>query len=624
MDVKLPNGKIIRGVPDGTPKEEVARKAIAAGLARPSDFGMSQTPAETIPLGEDGQDVPQTPQPQRDLSLGEQIVGAGEALLTTATGATGGTLGYLGGSARGLGQQLLGEGTAQDAQRMAEEGAAMLTYAPRTEAGQRIVGEVGEALAFLPPVAAATPVLMPAAQTARSAAGAARQEVAQAPQQITQAAREIMQPAQVDRSIGAAELDAARVRQERANELPVPIPLTKGQATQDFEQQRFERETSKIPDGDRLRQRYTEQNQAISQNIDAMLDMTGTQIGENAYKLETGNKVINALQKGLEAEKKKVTTAYNVARAKGELEAIIPDETINTVSSFVNENRAKRTAAPVLKGFVDEALVKEFGDGSIEDGTFKLKPLSINQAEELRQEVNRIVDKKNGQDMYFAGQIKKLIDDAQDTVGGQTFKSARKMSMQTANKYKNLAIIDQLLDTKGQYADKRIAAENVVNRAVIGGSIEDVRNLRRVLTTAGNDGIEAWKEVRAATLRHLRDEVTKNVGRDPLGNPLISASQFDRTIKSLDQNGKLELIFGKTNAAQLRDLNDIVRDIYVSQPNAVNTSNTASVLLASIDMMASAGTGIPAPILSGLKITRDKLKKRKTEKKIDEALGEKK
>lgn len=596
--------------------DTAAATKLAAEIRR-----MRQTPAETIPLGENGQDVPETPQPQRDLSLGEQIVGAGEALLTTATGATGGTLGYLGGAARGLGQQLLGEGTAQDAQRMAEEGAAMLTYAPRTEAGQRIAGQVGEALAFLPPVAAATPAILPAAQTARAAAGAARQEIAQVPQQVTQAAREMMQPSQADRSIGAAELDAARVRQERANELPVPIPLTKGQATQDFDQQRFERETSKSPDGERLRQRYTEQNQAISQNIDAMLDMTGTQIGENAYKLETGNKVIKALESGLEAEKKKVSNAYNVARARGETQEIIDP---SPIGQYLNENVVDVTVAPVVGLVAREAERLGVASGRLEDGSFQLKPMTVEQSETLRQRVNELVDPRNGQDLRRASQIKQLIDKAQEPVAGQAFQSARKMRRQLAGKYENLAIVDQLLDTKGQYADKRIAAENVVNRAVIGGSIEDVRNLRRVLTTAGNDGIEAWKEVRAATLRHLRDEVTKNVGRDPLGNPLISASQFDRTIKSLDQNGKLELIFGKTNAAQLRDLNDIVRDIYVSQPNAVNNSNTASVLLASIDMMASAGTGIPAPILSGLKITRDKLKKRKVEKKVSEALGEKK
>lgn len=175
MDVKLPNGKIIRGVPNGTPKEEIARKAIAAGLATPSDFGVSNMPADAIPLGEDGQDVPDMPQPKRDLSIGDRLIGAGEAALTTATGLTGGTLGYLGGAARGLGQQLLGEGTAQDAQRMAEEGAAMLTYAPRTEAGQRMVGAIGDAASALPPaLGMATPLqatgaIQGAARTAQAA-----------------------------------------------------------------------------------------------------------------------------------------------------------------------------------------------------------------------------------------------------------------------------------------------------------------------------------------------------------------------------------------------------------------------------------------------------------------------
>ena len=39
MDVRLPNGKIIRGVPEGTSKEEVMQKAIAAGIATESEFG---------------------------------------------------------------------------------------------------------------------------------------------------------------------------------------------------------------------------------------------------------------------------------------------------------------------------------------------------------------------------------------------------------------------------------------------------------------------------------------------------------------------------------------------------------------------------------------------------------
>lgn len=38
MDVKLPNGTVIRGVPDGTSKDAIREKAISAGLASESDF----------------------------------------------------------------------------------------------------------------------------------------------------------------------------------------------------------------------------------------------------------------------------------------------------------------------------------------------------------------------------------------------------------------------------------------------------------------------------------------------------------------------------------------------------------------------------------------------------------
>ncbi|WP_231883100.1 hypothetical protein, partial [Alcanivorax sp. HI0033] len=44
---ELPNGKVIQGVPEGTPKEEIMRKAISAGIATETDFAPIQTQAET-------------------------------------------------------------------------------------------------------------------------------------------------------------------------------------------------------------------------------------------------------------------------------------------------------------------------------------------------------------------------------------------------------------------------------------------------------------------------------------------------------------------------------------------------------------------------------------------------
>lgn len=41
MDVRLPNGRVIKNVPEGTTQEEIQQRAIQAGLATPRDFGAS-------------------------------------------------------------------------------------------------------------------------------------------------------------------------------------------------------------------------------------------------------------------------------------------------------------------------------------------------------------------------------------------------------------------------------------------------------------------------------------------------------------------------------------------------------------------------------------------------------
>lgn len=64
MDIELPNGKVIQGVPDGTPKAEIMRKAIAAGYATEADFGQPTPPTPPQPDAEPQPDI--TPQPDTE------------------------------------------------------------------------------------------------------------------------------------------------------------------------------------------------------------------------------------------------------------------------------------------------------------------------------------------------------------------------------------------------------------------------------------------------------------------------------------------------------------------------------------------------------------------------------
>ncbi len=620
MDVRLPNGTIIKNVPEGTSKEAVKQKAIAAGLAKPEDFGEAASTTADIPLFDASNNPiePEAPRAKPETSIGDQVYGAGEALLAAGTGGLA--------SAAGLGKGLVDAVTSgayaqgrapQVVEQSMQEFGQQYTRQPRTQAGQEISQAAGELLGALPPVIAGfSPAQFAAAgQSARAAAQVAPTAARDAAQTVKQALPSQQASA---RSIGAAEIQPEQVRRQAANELPVPLPLTKGMATQDFAQQRFEREIAKDAElGAPMRDRMNELNQGIGQNIDEFISATGTSLPETAWRLETGNKVIQALEKGYRSEKSKVDNAYKAARAKGETQEII---NVSPLADYLNESRVDVTVAPVVGAIAKEAERLGVGRGKIEDGSFEILPMTIEQSETLRQRVNALTDSTNGQDLRRASQIKSIIDSSQDAASGKVFQSARRQRQQLANKYENLAIIDQLLDTKGQYNDQKIAAENVINKAVINGSVEDLKNLRRVLSTAGDDGLDALKEVRAAAVRHIRDEATRNVGRDPNGNPLISAKGMDNAIKALDKNGKLDLLFGKKEADKLRLLNDVAKDILVAQPNAVNNSNTASVLLGTLDVMSSMMTGVPAPILLGLKTTRDKVKNAKTSKQLQEAL----
>ena len=125
--------------------DEAVRRGLITTTSQAPSISAGNIDVSAIP----GETDMARPKPER--SLGETLTGLGEAALTTATGATGGALGFLGGSIEGIARNLAGDITQEEAQQLAQERAASLTFEPRTEAGQEIVGDIGQALGSLPP-----------------------------------------------------------------------------------------------------------------------------------------------------------------------------------------------------------------------------------------------------------------------------------------------------------------------------------------------------------------------------------------------------------------------------------------------------------------------------------------
>jgi hypothetical protein len=588
----------------------------------------------------------------KEPSLGERLIGAGEAALTTGTALTGGTVGMIGGTAKGITQSILDGtfGTPQAAnmvEQQAMQGAQALTYMPRTATGQEYAQNVGDVMQQAIPVMPLTAELgmlgagMKAAQPAVAAtsrmaaapviAGAGRaaeavqsgamktvQAVKNAPGRAMEAVGMRESAATPTRgtmaSGGAAGTDVATMRQVAASELPVPVELTKGQATRDFAQQRFEQEAAKNPElGAPIRERMEQQNKAVRQSFDAWIDETGAQAPDSRA---TGIAVDKAVRAKAARDKVEIRTAYKEAEKAGETAQPVSTQSI---VDALNESVSAESTAPVL-GAAKKELIRLGGAEEGPNGQLIAKDMTLGNTEQLRKFVNKTTG-SDATNIKFAGDLKRAIDASTEGAGGELYQKARGLRARYADQYENHAVISDLLNNKRGTADRRVALEDVADRVLYRGSLDDMRFARKILQTGGEDGVQAWKEIQGAALRDIRDAATKNVARDSAGNEVISASGLDKAIKRLDSEGKLDYLYGKKGAEQLRAVNDLAKVMFTSPPGAVNTSNTASVLLAAMDMALSGTAGMPLPIMSGLKMLIKNVKDRKLRARIQDALG---
>jgi len=259
-------------------------------------------------------------------TLGEKIVGAGEAGLTALSGTIAAPVSALGGVVGSLtsGQYGTPQGiqAGQEMARRLQEGG---TYQPRTQQGQQYVQNLQRAFeaSKLPPVGVPeamgfAPLASPAVQQAKGTLQQYASEIRPtAPQQMQQQfqAKGGLQSAGAAATTDQATVNAmlAKVSPELQNEirstpvnqlnmpalerhveadtLPVPVRLTRGQATQDINLLSDEMNMrGKNPD---LANRFNEQNGKLIENMNAIREKAAPDVyGTN--HIENAETVINA------------------------------------------------------------------------------------------------------------------------------------------------------------------------------------------------------------------------------------------------------------------------------------------------------------------------------------------
>jgi len=504
--------------------------------------------------------VPNPPVIEPKRTMMDYVKSLYEVPATIATGAVAPFLGV----GKGIVQNIQ-QGTNQRVDR--PELAQQFQYQPTSPVSQDVLQSIGGAFeaSKLPPVLP-TGMIPSYARMVQATPPQARQigqTVQETAPKIAQALRKEPQPTMS--GVGAAQTPEALVRTQMAEQLRVPVKLTKGQATKELGQQQFEIETAKTyPQdvGKPIIERKLDQNQRILSNFDAFIEPLGAKTAAPMNLYEVGKVVDSALVKRVTDAKKQIRDAYKLADEAGETQALID---VKPLQTYLNGLEAEAINAPIITS-AKMKLDKLAPNGEI----------SINQLEEVRKMVGKLSG-STPTNMQFGKEINNLIDASTEGKGGNLYQDARKLRANYAREFENVGVVDKLLSKKAGTTDRAVALEDVFNHAILKGSVDDVRAISRTLKRAGPEGQQAYRELLAQTLEHMREGITKNIQRDANNNPIVSAKQFDTIVKNLDASGKLDYLFTKKGAEEIRNLRDTAILVY-DVPQGINTANTSSAL----------------------------------------------
>lgn len=496
-----------------------------------------------------------------------------------------------------------------------------------TEGGQAVLDSAAEAIApaieavsdfdqearILEPLAMlpASP-LAPAARTMAVSQGlptvardTARRagDVATAPVRAAQAgySRATSPPAN-SRSMGAAETDKARERITTSQGLPIPFEgdagLTRGQATRDAQQLKFENEAAR--DGNKDMQERRRQQQVVAgQNFDAMEeDLDAPRFGSLE---EQGAAVRGSLIDYKQSRKQEVDDAYQEARDAGEMSAVVDPSVLDDagLTEVFHMAWIKRGINPMNEPVYQEAKRLNIIN---DDGT--LKPVNVDTLETFRQFVNDAyevsIPKEARQRKLFVNAIDKGMDSVD---AGPAYSSARSIARDYYNEFDNSPLARDL-DTNQRRTNQPRISDEAVSKKIASSSNAQVRQLRDTLQSTP-EGQATWRSVQTEFLRDIRESAFGMQTSDGVGAPLLTAAKFKRKVGDLDRSGKLETMLGPQQAQYIRDLVEVSDAIASLPPQSVNPGTAAELFRRLRDLVpakALGASGLEAAVTGGMPV----------------------
>jgi hypothetical protein len=521
--------------------------------------------------------------PQPEVSMRDRIMG----VIETPAALVGGLAGGIAAPIAGIYGQLTSPAP-QGSPEAKAAGEAMAAktraqfYQPRTETARDILGAVGKVTESLPPVlggSLGTTLNALAVPAVRQTAAAVRPVVSQTVAPVQNVLANVMTRKQPDMvGMGAASTADDLMRQQRLEQFG--IRATAGERERNLQKQQFESEVqrgaitgisedTKVALSEQMRRFEAGKKQDIVRNFERMTAETGAEVADPT-QLRAVGKIVD---KALNDEYSKKFDAYKALYAKADNAG----ETLQPVSyqsllDYIN------TKTPTARGKLDPILDSVAESLAMNDPN-KTGTITVRALEDIYQQIGKVKGSPS------APEMKQLITQMGEGAGGELYQAARASRKQLAKEFEDVSRVDKLLGTKAGYADRRVALDDVFKHVVLDGSLEEMRTVTMLLKKAGPEGRKAYAELQGQTIQQMKEMLTKG--------DQMSFKNLNTFINQLDNEGKLDYMFGKTGRNQITDLRDAIKDVVVKEPGAVNYPNTAGVVLRGLEILQKSPIKIP-------------------------------
>jgi hypothetical protein len=187
--------------------------------------------------------------------------------------------------------------------------------------------------------------------------------------------------------------------------------------------------------------------------------------------------------------------------------------------------------------------------------------------------------------------------------------------------------------------DPIVASENVLDKIVMKGSIDDIKNIKATLAssdkTVRKEALQAWRNMRAATADFLLEKAYMGNAVNVAQERTISGSNILNAVKQIGGGGaaksealgwmKIEAIMGKKPTQELKNIVQVSLDATRKVNGAATTSGTAERLAAIFSHvpLAKPATILVKAGLSGVKTQANKMAEQEMIKAVPKLMQKK-